>query len=71
MHVHDLQPFKWAEFNLTHHITRLSFGNDYPGLVNPLDNIEKAEGNLIIFTLARTPSHYAVLRQSGPPSARV
>lgn len=44
MHVHDLQPFKWAEFNLTHHITRLSFGNDYPGLVNPLDGVAKVEG---------------------------
>jgi hypothetical protein len=43
MHVHDLQPFKWAEFNLSHEITRLSFGNDYPGLVNPLDKVVKLE----------------------------
>jgi len=38
MHVHDLQPFKQMKFNLSHTITRLSFGLEYPGLVNPLDN---------------------------------
>jgi len=43
MHVHDLQPFKGAEFNLSHTITRLSFGNDYPGLINPLDTVKKIE----------------------------
>ncbi len=25
------------QFNLTHDVKRLSFGTDYPGLVNPLD----------------------------------
>lgn len=38
VHVHDLQPFGRSAFNLTHHIRRLSFGHDYPGLVNPLDD---------------------------------
>jgi len=29
---------RWrAAFNFTHRINRLSFGQDYPGLVNPLD----------------------------------
>ena len=38
MHVHDLQAFAPdTYFNLSHSITRLSFGPDYPGLVNPLD----------------------------------
>eukprot|EP00128_Syssomonas_multiformis_P010518 Colp12_sorted_trinity150504_noHs@32023 len=41
MHVHDLQPFKDNAFNLSHTITRLSFGLDYPGIVNPLDNSDK------------------------------
>jgi len=43
MHVHDLQPFKWADFNLTHTINRLSFGKEYPGVVNPLDTVSKVE----------------------------
>jgi len=43
MHVHDLQPFKWAEFNLSHTIVRLSFGKEYPGIVNPLDSVSKLE----------------------------
>eukprot|EP01111_Echinosteliopsis_oligospora_P002808 TRINITY_DN1439_c0_g1_i1.p1 TRINITY_DN1439_c0_g1~~TRINITY_DN1439_c0_g1_i1.p1 ORF type:complete len:384 (-),score=111.29 TRINITY_DN1439_c0_g1_i1:153-1304(-) len=43
MHVHDLQPFKWAEFNLSHTIVRLSFGKEYPGIVNPLDEVAKQE----------------------------
>jgi len=43
MHVHDLQPFKFAEFNLSHTIVRLSFGKEYPGIINPLDNVTKQE----------------------------
>jgi len=43
MHVHDLQPFQWAEFNLSHTIVRLSFGKEYPGVVNPLDTVAKID----------------------------
>ena len=25
------------QFNLTHHIRHLSFGNEYPGITHPLD----------------------------------
>ncbi|KAG8565193.1 hypothetical protein GDO81_012755, partial [Engystomops pustulosus] len=35
--IHDLQSFGLDSINMTHHITHLSFGRDYPGLVNPLD----------------------------------
>lgn len=38
VHVHDLQPFGSTQFNLTHHIKHLSFGHEYPGIKNPLDN---------------------------------
>ncbi|XP_073462660.1 endoplasmic reticulum-Golgi intermediate compartment protein 3 [Aquarana catesbeiana] len=37
VHVHDLQSFGLDNINMTHHIKHLSFGRDYPGLVNPLD----------------------------------
>ncbi|XP_075439024.1 endoplasmic reticulum-Golgi intermediate compartment protein 3-like [Ascaphus truei] len=35
--VHDLQSFGLDNINMTHHIKHLSFGRDYPGIVNPLD----------------------------------
>ncbi|MEE6510182.1 hypothetical protein FKM82_029419, partial [Ascaphus truei] len=34
---HDLQSFGLDNINMTHHIKHLSFGRDYPGIVNPLD----------------------------------
>ncbi|XP_078734840.1 endoplasmic reticulum-Golgi intermediate compartment protein 3-like isoform X2 [Lampetra fluviatilis] len=37
IHVHEFNPFGMDKFNLTHHIAHLSFGRDYPGIVNPLD----------------------------------
>jgi len=43
MHVHDLQPFKNLKYNLSHTINRLSFGKEFPGIVNPLDDVHKAE----------------------------
>ena len=41
MHVHDFQLFKKTYFNMSHTIHSLSFGNPYPGLVNPLDGVSK------------------------------
>ncbi|XP_075441002.1 uncharacterized protein LOC142486275 isoform X4 [Ascaphus truei] len=35
--IHDLQSFGLDNINMTHHIKHLSFGRDYPGIVNPLD----------------------------------
>ncbi|KAK3747231.1 hypothetical protein RRG08_005867 [Elysia crispata] len=47
VHVHDMQAFSGMKFNITHRINHLSFGNDYPGIVNPLDNVyEKVESRL-------------------------
>jgi len=43
MHVHDLQPFRTLKFNLSHTINRLSFGKEFPGIVNPLDGVKKAD----------------------------
>lgn len=45
MHVHDLQPLKNFNFNLSHHIVKLSFGTEFPGLVNPLDGLVKYDEN--------------------------
>ncbi|XP_061894066.1 endoplasmic reticulum-Golgi intermediate compartment protein 3 isoform X1 [Entelurus aequoreus] len=35
--IHDLQSFGLDNINMTHVIKHLSFGKDYPGIVNPLD----------------------------------
>ena len=35
--VHDLQPFGVKLFNMSHTIKKLSFGREYPGIVNPLN----------------------------------
>lgn len=43
VHVHDLQPFGMKSFNLTHTIHRLSFGQNYPGIDNPLDGVTQVD----------------------------
>lgn len=40
VHVHDMQGLG-GKFNLTHRINHLSFGDEYPGQVNPLDASEQ------------------------------
>ncbi|GAM26503.1 hypothetical protein SAMD00019534_096780 [Acytostelium subglobosum LB1] len=42
MHVHDMQMFKGA-LNLSHTINKMSFGNPYPGIKNPLEGVVKTE----------------------------
>lgn len=39
MHVHDLVPFPDKNFDLSHTITKLTFGQGYPGQQNPLDGV--------------------------------
>eukprot|EP01121_Diplochlamys_sp_Union-15-3_P022610 TRINITY_DN968_c0_g1_i5.p1 TRINITY_DN968_c0_g1~~TRINITY_DN968_c0_g1_i5.p1 ORF type:complete len:390 (+),score=53.16 TRINITY_DN968_c0_g1_i5:46-1215(+) len=42
MHVHDLAVFNFrGAFNLTHTINKLSFGTEFPGIINPLDGVSK------------------------------
>jgi len=41
-HVHDMEVYKvGSAFNLSHHINRLSFGTEFPGVINPLDDAQK------------------------------
>ena len=37
MHIHDLSPFVGQTFDFSHTIHRLAFGQEYPGMKNPLD----------------------------------
>lgn len=40
VHVHDLLPFQKDSFNVSHKINKLSFGQRFPGVVNPLDGAQ-------------------------------
>ena len=41
MHVHDIASLPDLRFNMSHTVNRLSFGEDFPGVVNPLDRVSK------------------------------
>jgi len=41
MHVHDLAAFSSGQFNVTHQINEISFGEHFQGMVNPLDGVTK------------------------------
>ncbi len=43
MHVHDLVPFPTKDFDFSHTIHQLTFGEGYPGMKNPLDGITIAQ----------------------------
>eukprot|EP01113_Clastostelium_recurvatum_P011202 TRINITY_DN1565_c0_g1_i4.p1 TRINITY_DN1565_c0_g1~~TRINITY_DN1565_c0_g1_i4.p1 ORF type:complete len:395 (+),score=132.82 TRINITY_DN1565_c0_g1_i4:137-1321(+) len=62
MHVHDLQPFKdIGDFNMSHSVVRLSFGNEFPGIINPLDGvakIEKDESGMFQYFIKVVPTIY-------------
>eukprot|EP00887_Chlorella_sp_A99_P002342 scaffold10.g2342.t1 len=45
MHIHDLSPFKQGQaFDFSHTVNKLAFGQEFPGMRNPLDGVE-AEQN--------------------------
>ncbi|CAM6082878.1 unnamed protein product [Calypogeia fissa] len=46
MHVHDLQAFQKDSFDVSHRINSLSFGDHFPGKVNPLDGVERTQESL-------------------------
>lgn len=43
VHIHDLGSLGGKRFNLTHKIDHLSFGDSYPGILNPLDSTSSAD----------------------------
>ncbi|XP_050123922.1 uncharacterized protein LOC126601275 isoform X2 [Malus sylvestris] len=45
VHVHDLLAFQKDSFNISHTINRLSFGDYFPGVVNPLDGVHWTQDN--------------------------
>eukprot|EP00249_Psilotum_nudum_P012806 c23998_g1_i1 orf=473-1633(-) len=47
MHVHDLLVFEKDSFNVSHIINELSFGPHFPGVVNPLDRVQRMQTTAI------------------------
>eukprot|EP00033_Pygsuia_biforma_P000987 GCRY01001131.1.p1 GENE.GCRY01001131.1~~GCRY01001131.1.p1 ORF type:complete len:375 (-),score=59.55 GCRY01001131.1:102-1226(-) len=61
MHVHDLSVFGNQPFDFSHTINQLSFGKEYPGLRNPLDNVVRnaKSGNMMYqYYLEIVPTTY-------------
>lgn len=46
MHVHDIAPFGDAKMDFSHTVHKLSFGLNYPGMKNPLDNVKVKQAQL-------------------------
>eukprot|EP01129_Flabellula_baltica_P015855 TRINITY_DN8219_c0_g1_i1.p1 TRINITY_DN8219_c0_g1~~TRINITY_DN8219_c0_g1_i1.p1 ORF type:complete len:374 (+),score=72.53 TRINITY_DN8219_c0_g1_i1:30-1151(+) len=63
MHGHDMTIYKFGDgFDLSHKITQLSFGANFPGIQNPLDGVEKKweekESPLYEYYLKVVPTTY-------------
>eukprot|EP00899_Mesostigma_viride_P021693 jgi/Mesvir1/29525/Mv07020-RA.1 len=62
MHVHDLLPYEGKDFNVSHVINKLSFGADFPGVMNPLDGAkymqEQREGGMYQYFIKVVPTIY-------------
>eukprot|EP00294_Goniomonas_avonlea_P016447 CAMPEP_0114560418 /NCGR_PEP_ID=MMETSP0114-20121206/11451_1 /TAXON_ID=31324 /ORGANISM="Goniomonas sp, Strain m" /LENGTH=323 /DNA_ID=CAMNT_0001745967 /DNA_START=286 /DNA_END=1257 /DNA_ORIENTATION=+ len=64
MHVHDLMPFHTSHYNVSHEVISLSFGDFYPGRVNPLDDSSRttnASSAMFQYFLKVVPTTYKYL----------
>jgi len=43
MHVHDLMAFGKDSFNMSHKVNEITFGVRFPGVVNPLNGLERIQ----------------------------
>jgi hypothetical protein len=67
MHIHDLAAFPAGKFNVSHKIKELSFGEPFPGVINPLDETQKMlvhegeGGGMYMYYVKVVPTTYAAL----------
>ena len=64
MHVHDLMPFRTNKFDMSHSVAKLSFGADFPGVVNPLDGVRRdmaGDAGMYQYFLKVVPTRYRAL----------
>ncbi|KAF6087969.1 ERGIC and golgi 3 [Phyllostomus discolor] len=74
VHVHDLQSFGLDNINMTHYIRHLSFGEDYPGIVNPLDhtNVTALQASMMFqYFVKVVPTVYMKLDGEAPLLSQV
>ena len=65
-HMHDLSPFPDGRFNFSHEVRHLSFGEGYPGKVDPLDGTKRtlklpAETGVYQYFFRIVPTTYTYL----------
>ncbi|XP_076243719.1 endoplasmic reticulum-Golgi intermediate compartment protein 3 isoform X2 [Calliopsis andreniformis] len=61
VHVHDIQPYTSAKFNMTHNIRHLSFGLNIPGKTNPMDGttvVAMDGGTIFYYYIKIVPTTY-------------
>jgi len=61
VHVHDLVSFSSNSFNISHHISKIRFGQTYPGAIHPLDNrtaIAQEAGGMWMYYTKVVPTSY-------------
>mmetsp|Transcript_57518 Transcript_57518/g.135342 ORF Transcript_57518/g.135342 Transcript_57518/m.135342 type:complete len:416 (-) Transcript_57518:75-1322(-) len=64
MHVHDLMPFHTSHYNVSHKVEGLSFGEDFPDRVNPLDHVDRktnASSAMFQYFIKVVPTTYQYL----------
>ncbi|KAL4431733.1 hypothetical protein ABPG77_002949 [Micractinium sp. CCAP 211/92] len=68
MHIHDLSPFAGQTFDFSHTIHKLAFGQEFPGMKNPLDGVHVEQhlaqpdnSGLYQYFLKVVPTSYADL----------
>jgi len=70
VHIHDLGSLGGKKFNLTHKINHLSFGESYPGILNPLDATSSADergSTMTQYYVKIVPTTYHYLKNPSTP----
>ncbi|KAF5789912.1 putative endoplasmic reticulum vesicle transporter [Helianthus annuus] len=64
---HDVKAFEDDSYNISHKINKLSFGDHYPGIINPLDGVEwfqHTPNGMYQYFIKVVPTVYTPLRGS-------
>ncbi|KAJ8762684.1 hypothetical protein K2173_011164 [Erythroxylum novogranatense] len=64
-HLHDLLTFQKDSFNISHKIKKLSFGEHFPGVMNPLDGVhwtQEAPNGMYQYFIKVVPTVYTDVR---------
>jgi len=70
VHIHDLGSLGGKKFNLTHKINHLSFGDSYPGILNPLDSTyspDEKGSTMTQYYVKIVPTTYHYLKSPASP----